>query len=212
MAGDDPFSFTRRFLRMVEGLIRDNTIPILGTLQPRRHRPSSDAVSAYNKAIRAVASAMHLPIIDYHEGMLPLPNLGLAGDGVHPNVRMRGPVGLGCDLSDEGLRFGTNTRNLMTLQMLDRLHQALDEEDDDSVLGETPIASHGDPAVQRHILEIPFAEFVATASPAFTHRFTFEVEESVHIYIRAVALCDGESGCPRRRTDVLFAASSAVVR
>jgi len=204
VAGEDPFGFTRRLVRMVDDLIARNTIPILGTLQPRRHRPAADAVISYNRAIRAVADAKRLPIIDYFTAMQSLPHQGLAGDGVHPNVKMRGPVGLGCDLSEEGLLFGTNTRNLLSLQMLDRLHKTLDDDEIDSDTQTPELTAHGEPQEEVRILRLPYAQVIPISNNSFTHRFVITLEDTQNLHFRAVALCDDETGCPRRRTDPLI--------
>lgn len=204
VAGEDPFGFTRRLMRMVDDLIHRGTIPILGTLQPRRHRPAADAVVSYNRAIRAVAYAKELPLVDYFRAMQLLPHLGLAGDGVHPNVKMRGPVGLGCDLTDDGLQFGTNTRNLLSLQMLDRLHRVLDGDDTQTSAQAPELHAHGEPAEEVRVLRLPFSQLVPVTNTDFTHRFILTLEEPQYVHFRSVALCDEESGCPRRRTDPLI--------
>jgi hypothetical protein len=127
VGGHDPYGFARRLVQMVEGLVERGVIPILGTLHPRRGRQQGRTVLSFNRAIRGIARAMDLPLIDYHHAMDQLPDQGLAGDGVHPNVQMRGSMPMGCNLSDEGLRYGNNIRNLYSLKMLHRLHTALDQ-------------------------------------------------------------------------------------
>lgn len=127
VGGHDPYGFARRLVQMVEGLVERSVIPILGTLHPRSGRQQARTVRSFNRAIRGIAGAMDLPLIDYHYAMERLTNHGLAGDGVHPNVQMRGSMPMGCNLNGEGLRYGNNVRNLHSLRMLHRLHAALDQ-------------------------------------------------------------------------------------
>ena len=75
-----------------------------------------------NALIRALAASRHLPLIDYWAAMLPLPRHGIEEDGIHPSVfRSDGDAQAGV-LSDAGLAYGYNMRNLTALLMLERLH------------------------------------------------------------------------------------------
>ena len=73
--------------------------------------------------IRAIAEARQVPLIDYHRELASLPDHGLGGDDLHPS---RHPEGA-CVLSEDGLRYGYNIRNLLTLQALDRIRRAVEE-------------------------------------------------------------------------------------
>ncbi len=64
-------------------------------------------VPQFNAAIESVASTRHLPLIDYHLAMAPLANSGFNS----------------CDFTSTGLAYGYNVRNLLTLEMLDRLRK-----------------------------------------------------------------------------------------
>ncbi|MBK7777082.1 MAG: SGNH/GDSL hydrolase family protein [Sandaracinaceae bacterium] len=122
----NPRVYARRLIALVENLTEQGVIPILGAIQPRRSREMEPWVQRYNSITASVAQAFDLPYVDFHQAMLPLPGLGLAADGVHPNVFRRGPRMLPCDLTDEGLSGGHNIRNLLTLQVLHQVRQALD--------------------------------------------------------------------------------------
>jgi hypothetical protein len=122
----NPRVYARRLIALVEDLTEQGVIPILGAIQPRRSREMEPWVQRYNSITASVAQAFDLPYVDFHQAMLPLPGLGLAADGVHPNVFRRGPRMLPCDLTDEGLVGGHNIRNLLTLQVLHQVRQALD--------------------------------------------------------------------------------------
>ena len=122
----NPRVYARRLIALVEDLIEQGVIPILGAIQPRRSREMEPWVQRYNSITASVAHAFQLPYVEFHQAMLPLPGMGLAADGVHPNVFRRGPRGLPCDLTDEGLSGGHNVRNLLTLQVLHQVREALD--------------------------------------------------------------------------------------
>ena len=126
--GQEPRRYANRLLRIVDQLLARGVIPILGSILPR----SDDATAAlwvrrYNTVNRAIATGRRVPYIDFHRAMSQLPRHGLAADGVHPNVLVRGNETLPCFLTPEGLQHGHNVRNLLALQMLDRLRTALSE-------------------------------------------------------------------------------------
>jgi hypothetical protein len=70
--------------------------------------------------VRALAASRGLPFVDFHRELLPLPSHGLAGDGIHPQASMGG-----CVLTPTGLRAGSNVRNLLVLDALDRLRHVV---------------------------------------------------------------------------------------
>jgi hypothetical protein len=134
-------------------------------------------VQRFNSVTISVAQAFHLPYVDFHQAMMPLPGMGLAGDGVHPNVYRRGSRLMPCDLTEEGLSGGTNTRNLLTLQVLHDLRQALLEETPSAVepAAEPTAAPHGEGTV---------------SSPEAVARLPFSARLSP-----SVATLDGYDGC-----------------
>lgn len=111
---------------IVDHLTERGVVPILSTILPRGDSAQRDSlVPFYNAVVRALATANRLPYVDLHAELLPLPGLGLAGDGVHPNTYRDGSRPLACDLTAAGLRYGTNTRNLLNILQLDRVRRVL---------------------------------------------------------------------------------------
>ena len=126
--GMNPKVYARRLIALVEDLTAQGVIPVLGAIQPRRSRDMEPWVVRFNSVTASVAQAFQLPYVDFHQAMLPLPGMGLAGDGVHPNVYRQGSRLVPCDLTEAGLTGGTNIRNLLTLQVLHQLREALSAE------------------------------------------------------------------------------------
>lgn len=115
--------YLSRLVYLVEQLESMGVVPVLGSALPRRN-PSKDRwISRFNAITEAVAEHWSLPYIDYHAALSALPRKGLARDGVHPNVLGEGGVRSACQLTERGLRYGNNMRNLLTLEMLDALRR-----------------------------------------------------------------------------------------
>lgn len=126
--GREPNRYANRMLRIVEKLVDRGVIPILGSITPRRDDPEAELwVRRYNLVNRGIATAKRLPYIDFHQALSALPRLGLAGDGVHPNVLARDNTAKPCVFDEEGLTHGHNTRNLLAMQMLHRLRRTVVE-------------------------------------------------------------------------------------
>jgi hypothetical protein len=139
---------------LVDAMLDRGIIPILSTIPPRDDDSTLDPwVPTFNAAIRAFAQGRQIPLVDFHRELLPLAAHGLSGDGVHPNASGDGA----CVLTADGLAYGYNVRNLITLEALDRVRRAaLTDEgalDDDAptLAGQGTIASPflvvGDPFV-----------------------------------------------------------------
>lgn len=153
----DVDSFGRNMTSIVDAMLAQGTLPILSSIPPRDDSASADVrVPIFNALVRGLAASRGLPFVDFHRELLPLPSHGLAGDGVHPQSSMGG-----CVLTTSGLAAGTNVRNLIVLEALERLRQvvvlgtdALDASaphlagagtlDDPFVLASLPFAGHVD--------------------------------------------------------------------
>ncbi len=122
----EPERFSHDLSEIVDRLLSRGVIPILSTIPPRGDRRVKNAlVPSYDAAIRDAAQTRQIPLIDYHRALMAEPHHGLGHDGIHPSV-YKGPLGrTPCDLTPQGLRFGFNLRNLLTLQALDRAWRAL---------------------------------------------------------------------------------------
>ena len=113
--------YLRRLVYLVEQLEDMGVVPILGAALPRRNTYRDRWIRRFNAITEAVAHHWSVPYIDYHGAMTALPRKGLARDGVHPNVLGQGGVRAACQLTERGLRYGNNVRNLLTLEMLNAL-------------------------------------------------------------------------------------------
>ena len=110
--------YLRRLVYLIEQLEEEGVVPILGSALPRRNAYRDRWIRRFNEITEAVAEHWSLPYIEYHDALSELPRKGLARDGVHPNVLGQGGVRAACQLTEKGLRYGNNERNLLTLQML----------------------------------------------------------------------------------------------
>lgn len=145
-------------LALVDELVAAGVIPVLTSIMPRDDSVDADAqVARYNSVVRGVAQARQVPFVDYHRELAALGDHGLGSDGKHPSV-LRDPDPSPCDLTAEGLAYGYNVRNLVTLEALDRLRDviALDGEAPDSpVRSVAGTGASTDPVVIDHL---PFSD------------------------------------------------------
>ncbi len=109
-----------RLDRLVSTILAEGALPILGSIPPRRRnaREMRRHVTEYNRVAHALAAARGLPFIDFYQTFVDLPRQGIRDDGVHPNVYRPGRFGRGCVLTEDGLRYGQNQRNLLVLEAL----------------------------------------------------------------------------------------------
>jgi lysophospholipase L1-like esterase len=115
-------TFTTNLNQIADLAEARGAILVLSTAPPRTDFANADAlVRSFNTVIEQTASARSLPLIDLYAAFTPLPGRGIAGDGVHPTVELLGGRPASGDFSSAGLQYGHNLRNLLTLQMLDRL-------------------------------------------------------------------------------------------
>jgi hypothetical protein len=142
---------------IVDQLAARGVVPLLSTIPPIDSDPAIDArVPLFNRVIRALAQGRQLPMVDFHRELSPLPDHGLASDGVHPTAS---PLGA-CDLTADGLLDGYNLRNLITIEALDRIRHALDGEPaPDAVAdGRAGAGLAADP----YLAALPFADLADT--------------------------------------------------
>lgn len=105
----------------VDRMIEVGTIPILSTMPAMHGDPDANArIPLFDRVIRALAQGRSIPLVDFHLALAGLPNEGLGSDGIHPSVAPEGA----CALTANGLAYGYNTRNLVTLAALDRARRA----------------------------------------------------------------------------------------
>ena len=104
----------------IDEVLLNGAIPIMSTIPPI-DQESDARIPTFNHVIRAIAQGRAVPLVDLHRELMPLPNRGLAADGIHLSVAVSGA----CDLTAAGLAAGYNVRNLLTLEALVRTDAAL---------------------------------------------------------------------------------------
>ncbi len=146
-------------MQMVDRLLEGGTIPVLYGITRRADNPSAQLwVQTYNAAIRGMAQSRQVPFIDLFEAIDPLPEHGLSTDGIHLHSFGQGA----CLLTDEGLSWGYNMRNLVSLEMLDRVMAVL-VDDAVSLDDEAPVLEgDGSPENPFRIDAFPFAHTADT--------------------------------------------------
>lgn len=138
-------AFGEELWNLVDATIARGVIPIMSTIPANTGYPAADArIPTFNRVIRAIAQGRGVPLVDLHHELDALPNRGISADGLHPTVSPSG----GCVLTSDGLQYGYNVRNLITLEALGRTHAALSGSTPDSA-GETRTGTGlgGDPFI-----------------------------------------------------------------
>jgi lysophospholipase L1-like esterase len=130
------FDFGRNLLDVVDRLVAQGVLPLMSTIPPNDENVTNQArVPRYNAVVRGIAQARLLPLMDLNKQMLLLPDHGLSADDLHPNAFPGGA----CKLTPDGLMYGYNTRNLLSLEALDRARSIVE--------GDPPLDPAGVPAV-----------------------------------------------------------------
>ncbi|MEZ4409893.1 MAG: GDSL-type esterase/lipase family protein [Polyangiales bacterium] len=115
-------TFRANLETIVDQIEAAGTVPAVSTIPDRADSAAAETRALeVNAAIRAVAAARHVPLLDYWAALQPLPSHGVSSDGIHPNAYVADGVTSACTLTAAGLRYGYNVRNLTAIQMLDRM-------------------------------------------------------------------------------------------
>ena len=196
--GRSPIAYGHDLWTIVDNLIGDGTIPILSTIPPVNGDTSTDArVPLFNLIVRAIAQGRQVPLVDFHDAIVSLPNRGISSDGLHPTVSPSGA----CDLSDSALQYGFNVRNLITVEALDRTRTALAGSPPDStaatragagthaspVLGSLPLVDLAD----THDGDSGFAQYACDATARSGHEIVYKLNLASRITIGAYLIEHG---------------------
>jgi hypothetical protein len=147
------YPFYDNYTGLLDQVAAQGIIPVVTSILPRGDSSAADLwVPTYNAVIRGIAQTRQIPFVDYHLAVSTLPNRGLSGDGVHANAH----PGSACRFDAEGLSYGYNMRNLITLEALDRTWRAVQFEE---ASDETGIRIQGDGSKKGAFVigELPFA-------------------------------------------------------
>lgn len=119
-------AYRLRLSFLVEAATARGVIPVLSTIPDIVVPPGLPVARVFevNQVITGVAEAYQVPLWNYWLALQPLPGHGLSADGIHPNQH---PAGSGL-LTDAGVAFGYNMRNLTALQVLDKIRRVVFED------------------------------------------------------------------------------------
>lgn len=204
--GKNAHQFAGRLDRLLMTITERGVVPIVGATYPRRANDPdmNEQVRRYNRMSAALASAWGLAYVDFHQPMMGLPGRGLAGDGYHPNTYIVGPRSHGCDFGPEGMRYGNNHRNLLTLTALDAVRRTLvagepPQTDDISEVGvgsaedpfrvvAFPFARRIEPSAMPQAEGVPSDACAVATTPAQRVVARFTLDRAMRIRASAVAM------------------------
>jgi hypothetical protein len=151
-------TYGQNMLDLTDFLLDRGVVPVLSTFMPNDRDPEQDAlVPLYNLVLRGIAQARGTPFVDYHRELVVLPDHGLSSDLIHPSTYRIGSVFAPCVFTAEGLGYGYNIRNLVTIESFDRVRRVVEGEaapDEDVVR----MAGDGSPAAPFEIASLPFTD------------------------------------------------------
>jgi lysophospholipase L1-like esterase len=122
LQGTDPQQFRADLRTIIMVAQNHGAIPVFTTIAPRLDgKVTVEQTRAYNNIIIQVANNNAIPVINVWRILTQLPNSGLSGDQVTLSVAPNGPG----DLTAEGITFGLNRRNTVTLRTLAALRATI---------------------------------------------------------------------------------------
>jgi len=152
--------FHEAMMQLVDTMLERGTIPVVFGITRRADSATAQLwVESYNAALRGMAQSRQVPFVDLYAAIDPLPEHGLSSDGLHLRAYGQGA----CLLTDEGLQWGYNMRNLVALEVLDRAMAVL-VDDAVNLDDEAPLFDgDGSPDAPWRVDAFPFAHSADTA-------------------------------------------------
>ena len=90
-------AFSANLNRIVDIIEAAGTVPALSTIPDRYDGSDREArAMQIDAAIRGIAAARHVPLLDYWAALQPLPTHGVSADGIHPTVYLSGGSTASC--------------------------------------------------------------------------------------------------------------------
>ena len=112
--------------------------PVISTIPPRTDTAAAEAsTEELNAGLWNLAATRHVPLINLWRALNPLPNHGIVSDDLHLSVsgwpgcaspcnpNTCAPNCRAANFTTAGLEYGSDMRNLITLQTLRRLSRAV---------------------------------------------------------------------------------------
>lgn len=160
------WGFEEHMNELLDQVISEGVVPIVLGAPPRND--SADAVRwspTYNALLRGLAEVRQVPFVDLWLASADLPNRGVGSDGVHgTGYRDERRRSQPCVLTEEGLGYHYNLRNLLSLEALDRARRAVmfSTSPDTATLG--PVAGRGTSGDPFVIDTLPFTHLADTST------------------------------------------------
>lgn len=134
--GDSSEDYLQAMASITRELRRRGVVPILTTIPPRTDDADAERLTElFNAGLVRLASEMRVPLINLWRALEPLPNHGISSDDLHLSLyggpectglcdpRACSPACSSVEFGPEGLRYGYNKRNLVTIRALRRLER-----------------------------------------------------------------------------------------
>ena len=157
--------FYENMSALIDQLLAVGVIPVITGLNPREPDHSASTwVPTYNAVTRGLAESRQLPWINLYLANIELPERGLLSDGIHGNVYRTGGRAEPCIFDDTGLSYNYNVRNLLTIEVLDRVRRTVLESAPAPDAQPSPLVGDGSPSAPFLIDALPFTHYASTAS------------------------------------------------
>ncbi|NDJ76374.1 MAG: hypothetical protein GYB65_08945 [Chloroflexi bacterium] len=119
LAGLEASHFRHNIENIVQLSLYFGVIPVLSTIPDNLSgEVDNTRVYEFNNVIRDVAAVYGVPLWDYWRALQPLPNKGMAGDGIHPSYDTSDLYST-ANFTGDHLYYGYNMRNLTALLTLE---------------------------------------------------------------------------------------------
>lgn len=103
-------------------MLAARALPLLSSIPANTGDAWADVqIPRFNLGVRGIAQGRQVPFVDLHRALNALPGRGIGPDGVHLSVAPQGA----CVWTADGLQYGYNTRNLVSIEMLNRVRAAI---------------------------------------------------------------------------------------
>jgi hypothetical protein len=159
--------FWNNMSTLLDQLEERGVVTLITGLNPRSDRAlAAQWVPVFDLVTRALAEQRQLPYLSLYYATKDLPNQGLISDGIHGNAYSLNGAVRPCHFTQEGLSFNYNIRNLLTLEVFERLYKTLVLDEPRYDLATAPLQGAGladDPFL---IDALPFTHSASTSGAA----------------------------------------------